>query len=509
MIRNTILSDAVTSLTSSRSSSAILKPEEVSALVEYSLKVLGAPAHSSLAESTWIEFVKWREFHESRIQVKKASDLKVIYLCGPEPLNDLAVLTKLGVNPHNIWALESDKKTFEATSEEIRKANVPLKTHHGSIEEFFRKVNEDFDIAYVDGTRPFLSTKPRSLSPVFEILSNERLTPLSVLITNYSEPPQDQLSRYSQVLTDYFRYRYNDLPEVFWKSNLDPAIGAHDPSGYPEFIASSIHVSYSEFITRLTVDLARWWIPTVTAISSGAVLTKYSASPADRRAAVQKAIGPETIQAEKLSEIIEQMGDTQLSPSSYPLLSFLRSLKFREPNDTLIDQMLDWKLGESHVEQLVQIGACLDRIAEGHWRIASQDLLEAITTQWFDSARPYTCDLPLPNLLINSLLGIYGHPHYRSAASSRYAYKSKSNVMYLDCFVFDRCRSFFDWFPTISQVPSRFTSKSFQIVARCLLDRINSCDANSDSHPFRGSAVAGFYELTEAPFHFMKPRTDL
>jgi hypothetical protein len=344
---------------------------------------------------------------------------------------------------------------------------------------------------------------------VIALLKNNRLDELSVLITNFSEPPVDQHDRYSHVMTEYFRYRYNDLPKIFWDLGVDPAVGEHDPSGYVEEIGAHLGDFYSEFVTRLVVDLARWLIPSVRAISSGAVLRAYSSELARRQSALARAIGPETIRAQSIEDAIAQLGDTQLSPSSYPVLSFLRSLKRWNPTEPLIATLLDWNGASDVAQKQIEIAACLDKIIEGHWELGSDDLINALRQSWFDRSRPYTCDIPMPNLLINSLLGIYGYPHFRSAtASYRYSYVAKTNRMYLDVFAFDRCRSFFDWFPTIHQVPQRFASKSFQIVARCLLDRISACDANSDSNPFRGATVAGYYDLNEAPFHFLSPRQD-
>lgn len=506
-LRTTVLSESVAALTSGRDATAVHQPEEVSAVIKYSLAALGDTGCARLGEKTWREYAQWCELHESRTSHKRACDLKVVYLCGPEPLNDFEVLVTLGINPHNIWAIESDRESFNRAREQISNANIPLKIHFGSIDEFFRIAIEQFDIAYIDGTRPLLSTGPRTLNPVIEILRSGRLNSLSVLITNFSAPPEAQSARYAAVMTDYFRFRYNDLPEIFGKMNLDPAVGEHDPTSYSKAIEEALGECYSDFITRLVSDLGRWWLPSMRALSSGAILRTFS-QPEDKRGSViEKAAGPTTVYAASLEEALGQLGDMQLSPSSYPLRSFLHAMMSRNREEPLIQQIMELHAVRNRVPELTDVASCLDRISEGHWDLASEDLIRALKTQWFDSSDPYTCDLPLPNLLINSLLGIYGYPHFRSATGSkRYSYTSNTNEMFLDVFAFDRCRSFFDWFPTVSQVPSRFESFAFQIVARSLIDRLNATDANSDTHPFRGGAVAGFYELDEAPFHFLQER---
>jgi hypothetical protein len=53
------------------------------------------------------------ELHATRIGNKKASELQVLFLSGPEPLNDLEIMMELGIRPENVWAVESDKEMFD------------------------------------------------------------------------------------------------------------------------------------------------------------------------------------------------------------------------------------------------------------------------------------------------------------------------------------------------------------------------------------------------------------
>ena len=111
-------------------------------------------------------------------------------------------------------------------------------------------------------------------------------------------------------------------------------------------------------------------------------------------------------------------------------------------------------------------------------------------TGWFDRAQRFSCDSVFPHLLTNSLLALYGYPYFVNAGSSlRHSYTAKQTTMFTDTFVFDQCRYFFDWFPVVELVPARFKSRGFQVVARCIMDRIGRSDWSSDSHPFRLSAV--------------------
>jgi hypothetical protein len=94
--------------------------------------------------------------------------------------------------------------------------------------------------------------------------------------------------------------------------------------------------------------------------------------------------------------------------------------------------------------------------------------------------------------LASSIVGIYGRPYlYNAKQSYRVQYVSSVREMFCDLFVFEQCRSFFDWFPTVQACPSRFDSIPFQIVARCLIDRIGWANFHNTANPFAGSAIAG------------------
>lgn len=101
-VRQRILRHAVRLLTERRADAAIVRPEELRAVVGYALDTLEKLGRSDLRVSVGNELVRWLEWQTSRIQQRTAEDLRLIYLCGPEPLNDLRVLLQLGVNSHNV-----------------------------------------------------------------------------------------------------------------------------------------------------------------------------------------------------------------------------------------------------------------------------------------------------------------------------------------------------------------------------------------------------------------------
>jgi len=310
-------------------------------------------------------------------------------------------------------------------------------------------------------------------------------------------------------LSAYFRFRYRDLPRVFWTSELDPAECEADSAGLEAFVRENLADFYSDFVTRFLVDLARFWIPNCRALANRDVSENYCSRAETRDEALRSAVcEPEA--ARSLEEWLHSAGDVILNASGYPLLSFYRAIRGLDPPDPLVSQIGNHRLGGQELHRLLPVAALLDKVIEGHWSVLSAHLLRAVKHSWFDFNSPFSCDAPLPNLLINALLGKYGRPYFPNPRSTkRFCYRAKETTMYTDLITVDQCRYFFDWFPVVHMVPSRFRSRAFQVLARCILDRIGRTDWTSESHPFRGAAVAAHRSIPAAEFYDFAPRQPL
>jgi hypothetical protein len=209
-----------------------------------------------------------------------------------------------------------------------------------------------------------------------------------------------------------------------------------------------------------------------------------------------------------IEELLSRIGHMALSPSTYPVFSFYEDLKRKKhPFATKIGTL---DIGGQPIDAFLGRACMLERVFEGHWAVASNDMLQAIKFSWFDYATRFSCDVPLPNLLVNSFLGIYGHPYFPNPRGcQRLSYTAKRTKMFTDVLVLDQCRYYYDWFPTILLAPYRFKSKAFQVLARCILDRIGRTDHSSGSHPFRGAAVAAFGAIPSARAFEFSARTSV
>ena len=213
---------------------------------------------------------------------------------------------------------------------------------------------------------------------------------------------------------------------------------------------------------------------------------------------------------EFMRAIIANTGEFYLNPSSYPIATFLHRAAALPNLNQLLAPLLSEKLNGVEPKDATLAIGLIEQMIEGHWDAISPEMLTAVRESWFDSPQGgLFCDVPMPNLLVNSLFGIYSHPYFPNPRSSlRISYVAKNTKMYTDCILLDQCRYYFDFWPTIDLVPNRFQSPAFQLILRTCLDRIGRHDWASSSHPFRGAALVGFGDLPSAKSYEFSERLE-
>ena len=273
--RNLLLRNAVEALTTRRASTRILNEErtrEIALDAAVHFETFGKKTtRGAVQAATRGRLDSWQPLIRSHQQPKRASDLRVLYLCGPSPENDLSVFLDCGIIPGNIWAIESKDSNFRSALKKTKEMGMGIKLHRGELAQFFRQVPTIFDIVYLDVCGRFMGGKPNTLAPLLDALTFQRLAPLSALITNYSEVKPDAINQYAALTAAYFMARYRSVPNVLWETELDPAVLAYDGEPLRKFCAKNIEPFYSDFITRFTVDIARYIIPNCRALSVNAM----------------------------------------------------------------------------------------------------------------------------------------------------------------------------------------------------------------------------------------------
>ena len=154
------------------------------------------------------EISQWELFHESQVQIRKPSDLRVCYLASDNPTNDLKVLLDFGILPQNVWTVQEDDKKLKEACKSITNSNLRnVRLFKGNILIFLKDFEGQFDIIYFDacgtldasdanGTldafhacNTLPAPEQETLKFIGYVFLYNKLTSPGALITNFSFPP--------------------------------------------------------------------------------------------------------------------------------------------------------------------------------------------------------------------------------------------------------------------------------------------------------------------------------
>src|SRR5262249_23514415 len=195
------LRHAVRILTERRRRMPIVQLQELRQTADFAVSIvarhfLAADEGSRFRRLVQDNLRDWAVAYRKNVRPITPADLRVLYLSGPEPLNDLAVLHHLGVRPQNVCAVEANNDSYRAALGDLERIpSLAWKLHHGELAAFLESTQERFDIIYFDATGSFAMGAPSTARPLLRVFAHGRLAPLSVLITNFAEPGQDEADR--------------------------------------------------------------------------------------------------------------------------------------------------------------------------------------------------------------------------------------------------------------------------------------------------------------------------
>ena len=506
--REQLISDAITALTVDRSNSYVIGEKNLDKILLHFKELF----HSFLVkcESTKIDAFdedlekckqNWNVHTENHINKKKASGLKVLYLSGPEPQNDINVFLKYGILINNIWAIESDKKIYESALQNLIDTGLHIKLHRGTLREFFEQTNHEFDIIYFDACSPIISPKNDPVATLKEIFSSKRLSPLSALITNFSEAKENY--NWGKLLAPWFATRNDDeLPRIDYKCKLEGNEKAYSIEKYGEYIDSYIDEYYDKFITHFIPTLAGEIIPLHQVISIPSVQRKYFLEDS-KLVSLFNEIKNNTELGDNLKSFFKTISHFKLAINGYPLLNWVRLSKDVLDTNHSIVRFIDSKTQKISIEQSMYIGSLIKRYEESNYgfntytdEVCSPLFKEIIDKlNYFDREIRLTCDIPMKNLIIEFLFGIYGFPYIANTNKTySYKYKAKKTLMYSNVFIFDQCRSLYDFIPSIEIFTEFFKSIPNQMIIRSGIDCIRRNHLYLNSNIFKWGLIEGVDE---------------
>jgi hypothetical protein len=509
--RQAVLGDAVRALTEERDSSPLVPLETFESLGRYCVDLFQTYLHRDISEPIFLLQQHWEAVHTSRIGQRSPSDLKVLFLCGPEPLNDLMELLSLGVAPENVWAIEADEEAYRKAVRQLCEAGWPIKLHQGSLHEFLAVVPEQFDIVYFDACGPFFGGKPKTNIVLRELFLKQRMAPLSVLITNFAAKPRDTEDVWIKRLHAWYTPRYF---QPVW-GDIDGAMAIErisDPTEFFSHLKANLEGYYSDFVTRFTIEFAGELLPWWRVRALKAARTAYFA-PKKR---LDEAINASLANGEAASAggkpsidtLIHSIGHGQLVPDQYQFLWTVALAKDHlRDNDSFLDILTKDTLEDAKLCDAINAISLVRNFFEStgggmaqHNSDACSDVLRDVLDhfKWFDSpgapGEGLFCDVPLPNLLMDLLIGVYGYPyHVNLQKLRRLEYTAKATPMYTDLFVLDQCRYMYDLVPTLAMFQVQLPD-ALQLQLRICMNLIGLHTHESCRDLYRGSALAAMSE---------------
>ena len=521
--RRQLIEHAVKHLTTERDTSVCVRRDHVTKVWRQLEETGEAKGYFSHEERQDIEkeISQWELFHQSQVQTRKSSDLRVCYLAGDNPTNDLEVLVDFGILPQNVWAVEKDAETLMKAWKSIRRSNLRnVRLFKGDILVFLKDFEGQFDIIYFDACGTLPAAKQKTLKFIGYVFLYNKLTSPGALITNFSFPPPGQQQQaptqegesrqdFNAVTPDEVEF----LNEVQETKPADPerrnikelSVGylkhrftniSHDISECPEEIASNLNQrtdeeNYGDYITYQVIDSAYLYIP----IRRLLMATKHGEShPLWDQIYVKKEKFLETV-----SEGLKAAPKINLSSQDTYTRMFFFSIAIKESYLRRIASILEeksqsnnlckaWitelfpdlnKMKNQGIASLLMthlLSYSFDFIS----MFANEDMLKyclgplhkALDSK--DGFRAF-CDATDPESTTSMVTGLlYGQMAYPSFPVVnkllRLSYTAKKRQMFSDVFIFDKCRYVYEQFPTVDNSVFALYEPHQQMVFRMVVD---------------------------------------
>ena len=514
--RSKLIQHAVRCLTTERSTSVCVKQDHVARVWKQLRESGKADEYFTEEERQEIktEIDQWELFHDSQVQTKKPSDLRVCYLGGDNPLNDLEVLVANGVLRQNVWAIEKDSKTLEKAYKAIENSQLRnFKLFKGNILTFLKDFQGQFDIIYFDACGTLPAAKQNTLKVIGYVFLYDKLTSPGALITNFSFPLQQENSASSQD-DDKERKMINVLVEEYMKYRLCNVLRKdNSPENNAEYLNKRTDEdNYGDYISFQVIDSAYLFIPAQRMLSSkgkslwGQIfsnkqdflqeINSHSSSNEENASTNEETTTKDTNEkSTKTTRNQELMAFQEELKNKYKICMsnsfYLREMaenvdeKSNENsccNAWVAEIFPDWKSDPSLKDKKIPsmlltpllFSSPLHIVSFSNYDLASKGL-EPFLKAVDDGRFPSCCDVASTEQATFLLAGLlYGQMAYPSFPVMdklfRLRYTAKKRQMFADAFVFDKCRYMYDQFPTVNCVPFVIVEPKEQMVFRMVVD---------------------------------------
>lgn len=460
---------AVEILTNKREQSCCVERNYVRKIYDYYTLSEDLSSNKCEAEKIDISYIiNWEKLHDSFIGNKRPDELVVCYLSGPEPNNDFNELTHLGILPQNIWAFESDNRTYRTALDNFEEGEYPQpRILRQNINTFFQQAPKKFDIVYIDACGSIPSTQ-HALKCVSTLCLYHRLNSPGVIITNFAMPDitTEEINDFYEVVAQY----------LFFKKWPDEDIEINEcgivSEQYDDFfneVKENFNLYYGEYISAVLRDIPAVIIPS-------------------------ERIGQNPYFKQIINEaMINSQSDTDfihlskgISIARYFFVTNLLNEK------RLLGKKSQCFFGEIGDFNALLIGLKINVLFKSK-KIQLKEDIEKIK-KFFELERNVYqfLDKTHSNLFFDIIVNQLSYPmHHNTSQNERYQYVAKSNSMFTDVNVYDECRYIYEWLPGLHQIMSSFQNKSWQYVFRFALDGLIKMRQNyNNEFFFQGSVIS-------------------
>ncbi|WP_316741277.1 hypothetical protein [Pedobacter antarcticus] len=499
-VREETLKNAIEALTNNEKPATLIDKGYVRRVRDFLLENGSSHDKSFASKLSDDALLKWENYFELNNRTKNVGELKVAYFSGPNPENDIRVLNSLGILPENVWAFESENRTYTAAVVSALESEFPyIKIHKGKIQNFLDYSPIKFDILYLDFCGTIISFQ--TLPVVTSIFAKQALNSPGVIITNFAYPnaeknPEQWLNTiklgvnylYPKPFTESFEGLGGDWSET-------PSVFGYSPEDLLEIGKENPYNIYSQFITRVIMDLGSYMVP-VQRFTKSLAWKLFFNKPSS-----------EVKLTEDFNMSLVEFPDSQPIVSGLSdLLPFKDGFSYDDIQEDAenIDEIMDDKFGPflSKFAQLLSVDSNAQILEDYLKKMAFlmdenndcekyySEALKKISENWDWESKHIFCDVflfhQMKDLLVRQLSIPY---HYNIDASRRWVYQAKETPMFQDIFVFDECRYLYDWMPTIDMFENSVTVLERQLILRFILDGLSKHRFYYNSEFLGGTAV--------------------
>lgn len=510
--RDIIWKHSIDNLTLNREDSKILNSKYINRLWDFAFEdhILKYKIAKKVNEKYLND---WNSFSEQTYSNKKADQLKVAYLCGPEPQNDLDHLINLGIRIENVYAFESEKQSYNQALNSLKDSYPTLKIFNGKIDHYLKSTFVKFDIVYLDFTAPLFSRDAKPFQTIITLFENQSLSNLSSLIVNTCYP--DKTDENIDFLTSYFHYQAFYDYQIYDSSEEDEkgrfmednfSAGIIEKDEFKPYVNKNFEYAYSAFQTNFIINYSNHILPITNVLKNPLLLKRLFTTDS------------KTILKE--IEKFEQNESTYLCPTKYSLFHFFNEIK---NGDSKISR--SWKNFISKndyngysMEMAVKFFYMqLNAPSEGFMEILSDEMKKSIPEIMANipdsirnESRGLFCDVPMIHLWQELAINQLGYPyHHNTKAHKRFSYTAKERKMCVDIFTFDQCRSLYDWLPMIEYYGEDLKILERQILTRICIDAIAKHSLHILENQYFGAHIVCINDRSWSKNHYFDIRENL